>query len=150
MTGAATPGSVRMNLRPRRESASSTSPNSFRRTAAKSSPSALTRCPARVAAASSYVLRTGSRYSCYRFASKWLYLRASFVSGNVTMALRGTILVVDDEGLARRSLVELLQEEGYQVHEAADGTTALHLLGEIDLISFCLTSPCRGRTALRC
>ena len=48
------------------------------------------------------------------------------------MALRGTILVVDDEGLARRSLVELLQEEGYQVHEAADGTTALHLLGEID------------------
>jgi DNA-binding NtrC family response regulator len=48
------------------------------------------------------------------------------------MALRGTILVVDDEGLARRSLVELLQEEGYQVHEAVDGTTALHLLGEID------------------
>ena len=48
------------------------------------------------------------------------------------MALRGTILVVDDEGLARRSLVELLQEEGYQVHEAADGTTALHLLSEID------------------
>jgi len=49
-----------------------------------------------------------------------------------SMALRGTILVVDDEGLARHSLVELLQEEGYQVHEATDGTTALNLLGEID------------------
>jgi len=48
------------------------------------------------------------------------------------MALRGTILVADDEELARRSLRELLQEEGYQVHEAADGTTALQLLDEID------------------
>ena len=48
------------------------------------------------------------------------------------MALRGTILVADDEELARRSLSELLQEEGYQVHEAADGTTALQLLDEID------------------
>ena len=48
------------------------------------------------------------------------------------MALRGTILVADDEELARRSLKELLQEEGYQVHEAADGTTALQLLDEID------------------
>ena len=48
------------------------------------------------------------------------------------MAPRGTILVADDEGLARRSLSELLQEEGYHVHEAADGTTALQLLDEID------------------
>ena len=48
------------------------------------------------------------------------------------MALRGTILVADDEELARRSLSELLQEEGYQVHEAADGTTALQLLDGID------------------
>ena len=48
------------------------------------------------------------------------------------MALRGTILVADDEGLARRSLSELLQEEGYKVHEAADGTTALQLLDEIE------------------
>lgn len=48
------------------------------------------------------------------------------------MALRGTILVADDEGLARRSPRELLEEEGYQVHEAADGTTALHVLDEVD------------------
>jgi len=48
------------------------------------------------------------------------------------MAPRGTILVADDEGLARRSLSELLQEEGYQVHEAADGNSALQLLDEID------------------
>ena len=49
------------------------------------------------------------------------------------MALRGTILVADDEGLARRSLTELLEEEGYQVYEAADGTAALQLLDEIDV-----------------
>jgi CheY-like chemotaxis protein len=49
------------------------------------------------------------------------------------MAVRGTILVADDEGLARRSIVELLQEEGYQVYEAADGTAALQLLDEVDV-----------------
>jgi DNA-binding NtrC family response regulator len=49
------------------------------------------------------------------------------------MAPRGTILVADDEGLARRSLVELLQDEGYQVYEAEDGTAALRLLDEVDI-----------------
>jgi DNA-binding NtrC family response regulator len=49
------------------------------------------------------------------------------------MAPRGTVLVADDEGLARRSIVELLQEEGYHVYEAADGTTALQLLDDVDL-----------------
>jgi two-component system response regulator PilR (NtrC family) len=49
------------------------------------------------------------------------------------MAQRGTILVAEDEGLARHSLVELLQEEGYQVHEAADGTAALNILDEVDV-----------------
>jgi CheY-like chemotaxis protein len=39
------------------------------------------------------------------------------------MALRGTILVAEDEGLARHSLTEILQEEGYQVYEAADGNS---------------------------
>ena len=32
------------------------------------------------------------------------------------MATCGTILVADDEALARQSLVELLQEEGYHVY----------------------------------
>jgi DNA-binding NtrC family response regulator len=49
------------------------------------------------------------------------------------MALRGTILVADDEALARHSLVELLQEEGYHVYEAADGNTALQILAEADI-----------------
>lgn len=49
------------------------------------------------------------------------------------MASRGTILVVDDEGLARQSIAEALQEEGYQVYEAADGNTALKLLDEVDV-----------------
>ncbi len=49
------------------------------------------------------------------------------------MSSRGSILVAEDEGLARRTLVELLQEEGYQVYEAADGTAAIHILDEIDV-----------------
>ncbi len=47
--------------------------------------------------------------------------------------MRGTILVVDDESVARHSVAEVLQEEGYQVHEAADGPAALQALEELDL-----------------
>ena len=49
------------------------------------------------------------------------------------MATRGTILVADDEGLARQGIAELLQEEGYLVHQAEDGTVALRLLDEVDV-----------------
>ncbi len=47
--------------------------------------------------------------------------------------MRGTILVVDDESVARHSVAEVLQDEGYQVHEAADGPAALQALEELDL-----------------
>ena len=49
------------------------------------------------------------------------------------MALRGTILVAEDEGLARHILTEILQEEGYLVYEAADGNSALKILDEVDI-----------------
>jgi len=49
------------------------------------------------------------------------------------MVHHGTILVADDEGLARRTLVELLHEEGYHVYEAADGTAALKILDDVDV-----------------
>lgn len=49
------------------------------------------------------------------------------------MATRGTILVADDEALARQGIAELLQEEGYLVHQAADGTAALQMLDEVDV-----------------
>jgi DNA-binding NtrC family response regulator len=59
------------------------------------------------------------------------------------MAVRGTILVADDEVLARQSLVEVLQEEGYQVYAAADGTDALQMLDkvEVDLVLTDLKMP---------
>ncbi|OGQ77882.1 MAG: Fis family transcriptional regulator [Deltaproteobacteria bacterium RIFCSPLOWO2_12_FULL_60_19] len=47
--------------------------------------------------------------------------------------MAGNILVVEDEEAARRSLCELLREEGYQVHEAADGAAAIKLADELDL-----------------
>ncbi len=47
--------------------------------------------------------------------------------------MTGTILLVEDQDSARESLSELLREEGYQVHEAADGTAAIKLVDELDL-----------------
>ena len=47
--------------------------------------------------------------------------------------MRGSILVAEDEATARSSLVEILNEEGYQVYEAADGQAAVQLLEELDL-----------------
>jgi two-component system response regulator PilR (NtrC family) len=48
------------------------------------------------------------------------------------MTIRGTILVADDEALARQGIVEVLQEEGYQVYQAADGNTAVKMLDDVD------------------
>jgi two-component system response regulator PilR (NtrC family) len=49
------------------------------------------------------------------------------------MTMLGTIVVADDEALARQSVAELLREEGYHVYEAADGQAALQLLEEVDV-----------------
>jgi DNA-binding NtrC family response regulator len=49
------------------------------------------------------------------------------------MTIRGTILVADDEALARQSLAEVLHEEGYQVYQAADGNAAVKTLDELDV-----------------
>jgi DNA-binding NtrC family response regulator len=49
------------------------------------------------------------------------------------MATQGTILVADDEALARQSLGEALREEGYEVYVAADGTAALKVLDEVEV-----------------
>ncbi len=46
--------------------------------------------------------------------------------------MSGTILVVEDQDTARESLCELLHDEGYQVYQAADGTSAMKLVGEVD------------------
>jgi DNA-binding NtrC family response regulator len=47
--------------------------------------------------------------------------------------MAGNILVTEDQDAARVSLCELLREEGYQVHEAADGAAAFRLIDELDL-----------------
>ncbi|MEE9550858.1 MAG: sigma-54 dependent transcriptional regulator, partial [Candidatus Binatia bacterium] len=47
--------------------------------------------------------------------------------------MTGNILVAEDQETARESLCELLRDEGYQVHGAADGTAAIRLIDEIDL-----------------
>src|SRR3954453_16014971 len=49
------------------------------------------------------------------------------------MTMLGTIVVADDEALARQSVAEFLREEGYQVYEAADGQAALQLLDQFDV-----------------
>ena len=55
----------------------------------------------------------------------------------------GTVMVADDEALARHSLAEALQDEGYLVYEAADGNVALQVLEEreIDVVLSDLKMP---------
>ena len=47
--------------------------------------------------------------------------------------MTGTVLVVEDQDSARESLAELLRGEGYEVHEAADGNSAIALVDQHDL-----------------
>lgn len=46
--------------------------------------------------------------------------------------MAGTILVAEDEALSRKNICRVLAEEGYQVHQAADGKEALAALDLID------------------
>ncbi|RKZ17898.1 sigma-54-dependent Fis family transcriptional regulator [bacterium] len=59
------------------------------------------------------------------------------------MAKRSKILICDDQASIRTSLGEALSDEGYQVHEAADGAAAEALLeeGEFDLALLDLKLP---------
>src|SRR5262245_31283335 len=50
----------------------------------------------------------------------------------VTTPKKGRVLVVDDEANARSALVELLQDEGYEVESASDGRKALQVMGEFE------------------
>jgi DNA-binding NtrC family response regulator len=47
-------------------------------------------------------------------------------------AMAGTILVADDESLARKNICRILEEEGYRVHEASDGRAALETVENVD------------------
>lgn len=44
----------------------------------------------------------------------------------------GTILVAEDESLPRNNVCRVLREEGYRVHEAADGKAALEAINKLD------------------
>jgi len=44
-----------------------------------------------------------------------------------------SVLVAEDQDSARESLIELLRDEGYDVHEAPDGNTAISLIDKLDL-----------------
>jgi two-component system response regulator PilR (NtrC family) len=47
--------------------------------------------------------------------------------------MKASVLVVEDQQSARESLAELLRGEGYDVHEAADGTKGIALVDQLDL-----------------
>src|SRR4249920_3159943 len=46
--------------------------------------------------------------------------------------MAGTILVAEDDALARKNICRILAEEGYQVHQAADGKAAIEAMNTID------------------
>lgn len=47
--------------------------------------------------------------------------------------MQASILVAEDELLPRKNICRVLEEEGYQVHEAADGNAAIEALDKNDL-----------------
>ena len=54
------------------------------------------------------------------------------------------ILIIDDEAPIRRVLREILENESYQVDEAANGMEALKLVKEQEFDAvFCDNGPCR-------
>lgn len=66
--------------------------------------------------------------------------------------MRPSILVIDDDQQLRETLVELLRAEGFVVHGARDGTSALGALAEVlpDLIVVDLLMPgMHGQAFLR-
>lgn len=46
--------------------------------------------------------------------------------------MKGTILVAEDEVIARKNICQVLQDAGYQVHQASDGAEALAAVDTLD------------------
>jgi PAS domain S-box-containing protein len=63
----------------------------------------------------------------------------------VAPSQNGTVLIVEDEGDLRKPIVKMLRKCGFEVFEAADGTSAIDLLrahrGKIDVILLDMTIP---------
>lgn len=57
--------------------------------------------------------------------------------------MQGNILVAEDELLPRKNICRVLEEEGYQIHEAADGNAAIEAVdkNDLDLILLDLKMP---------
>ena len=53
----------------------------------------------------------------------------SIVTAN-HIAYMPKILIVDDEALIRETLKDILEHEGYEIHDAPDGEMALKLIGK--------------------
>ena len=66
--------------------------------------------------------------------------------------MQGNILVAEDELLPRKNICRVLEDEGYQVHEAADGSAAIEAVdkNDLDLILLDLKMPgADGMTVLK-
>ncbi len=65
--------------------------------------------------------------------------------GDAVPVRHGTVLVVEDEGNLRQPVVKMLRKSGFEVFEAADGTSAIDLLrangASIDAILLDMTIP---------
>lgn len=66
--------------------------------------------------------------------------------------MQGNILIAEDELLPRKNICRVLEDEGYQIHEAADGTEAIEAINknDLDLIILDLKMPgADGMTVLK-
>ena len=72
--------------------------------------------------------------------------RAMFADEELAVpSQHGTVLVVEDEDQLRQAVVKMLRKSGFEVFEAADGSSAIDLLradgGKIDVILLDMTIP---------
>jgi len=75
----------------------------------------------------------GCQRQFFRESDKGVEFFCRIAKGITVNTLNGIILVVEDQDSARESLAELLRGEGYEVHEASDGTIAKDLINKLDL-----------------
>src|SRR5215510_4726695 len=68
-----------------------------------------------------------------RSRSRCRSLRPSGGSHTIrSCAMAGTILIAEDEALSRKNICQVLAQEGYQVHQAADGKEAIEAVDTMD------------------
>ena len=89
-------------------------------------------------------IANGARRSAIELALTAELSRSAWNTGLISSAVRGRVLIADDNSLTLRMLTAIVETEGYQAVPAADGRKALRLLQQDGMFSaaiFDMTMP---------